>query len=612
MSKLVRNALLAGIVLATLLVYWAGLYGGYILDDRLRIITNADVQIHALTWHQLHIAMRSEGGGLLGRPLSYASFALNYYFTGLQPFWMKLTNVIIHLGNGILLFGLLRAILFAAKSNKLADADSATRRDWLALLVTAAWLMAPINVTAVLYVVQRMESAANLFVFGGLWMYVAGRWRQMRGMAGGGWRIGVGIIGGTAIGVLFKEDAALLPLYAFLLEWILFDFRSHRAVARSRGLFAFYGVFLLVPALVGTWLIRGVLTPVAWAIRDFTLRQRLLTEARVVVDYAHWTLLPILNQLSFFHDDLVISRGLLTPAWTLAAILVLLCAVIAIFALRRRKPLVSLGIAWFLAAQLMTGTFIPLELVFEHRNYFASSGLLLALFSAIMPLEINATRLRTSAAILAVLTCFYAGTTAMRAAEWGNPLRLAYSESQKNPASARSRYYLGQVQTEMSEYRGGSHLLALGIATLKQAAAIPGSSILPEETLIYANSRAYPARPIDPELWKSIEQKLRGQLFSAENLSALYGLTSCAIKQICIVSANEMVPVYLTAIRASPNDPQILIMYANYATFALGDLKLARDLLQGAVKLSPGNQQYRDSLQQVEAQLRAPTNTPQG
>ena len=48
--------------------------------------------------------------------------------------------------------------------------------------------------------------------------------------------------------------------------------------------------------------------------------------------------------------------------------------------LRRQRPLVALGIAWFFAAQLLTATVVPLELVFEHRNYFASLGICLAVY----------------------------------------------------------------------------------------------------------------------------------------------------------------------------------------------------------------------------------------
>ena len=75
-----------------------------------------------------------------------------------------------------------------------------------------------------------------------------------------------------------------------------------------------------------TWLLPALLRPETWATRDFTLPTRLLSEARIVVDYIVWTLLPTPGALSFYHDNFHISTGLLTPWTTLASIAVILGA----------------------------------------------------------------------------------------------------------------------------------------------------------------------------------------------------------------------------------------------------------------------------------------------
>ena len=74
------------------------------------------------------------------------------------------------------------------------------------------------------------------------------------------------------------------------------------------------------PGLAAT---AALCNPSYWATRDFSLRTRLLSEARIVVDYMRWTLLPTPNALSFYHDDFHISSGLLTPWTTLASIALL-------------------------------------------------------------------------------------------------------------------------------------------------------------------------------------------------------------------------------------------------------------------------------------------------
>ncbi|HTN61847.1 MAG TPA: hypothetical protein VL147_09860, partial [Devosia sp.] len=108
------------------------------------------------------------------------SFAANYLATGLDPYWMKLTNLVIHLLNGLLVFLLARALLVAASKSIAAEAaptEVASRTGVTAALIAGAWMLLPINLTAVVYVVQRMESMANLFVLLGLIGYMAGRRR---------------------------------------------------------------------------------------------------------------------------------------------------------------------------------------------------------------------------------------------------------------------------------------------------------------------------------------------------------------------------------------------------------------------------------------------------
>ena len=280
------------------------------------------------------------------RPLTSLSFAANYLATGLDPFWMKLTNVVIHLLNGLLVFLLSRLLLqtVASRDGDPPGHDERTRRvGIIAALIAAAWMLLPINLTGVLYVVQRMESMANLFVLLGLIGYVSGRQRMLSGLRAKGLATCVtSLILGTGIGFLAKETAVMLPLYAFLVEWMLFGFRrtpivrsgrTHRiapAVATDATtvdsatntwlqrtewrVVALYVLVLALPLVIGlAWLLPGVMTPGAWASRDFDLHTRLLSEARIVVGYIVWTLLPTPHALSFYHDNFHISTGLLSP-----------------------------------------------------------------------------------------------------------------------------------------------------------------------------------------------------------------------------------------------------------------------------------------------------------
>ena len=91
-------------VLAVFSVYWPGLHGGFFFDDHPNIVLNPGVKLAHLSWESLRLAWSSGISGQFGRPVSQLSFALNYYFSGFSPFAFKLTNLVIHCLNGVLVY----------------------------------------------------------------------------------------------------------------------------------------------------------------------------------------------------------------------------------------------------------------------------------------------------------------------------------------------------------------------------------------------------------------------------------------------------------------------------------------------------------------------------
>ncbi len=235
-----------------------------------------------------------------------------------------------------------------------------------------------------------MESLAQVFVFAGLALYVDGRQRQLEGKPG--WvRIFSGVALGTGLGLLAKETAAAIPLYALIIECLLFNFVT-REGKRDNRLFVFYAAVLLLPLVAGECrhelLHRGRWSPAAYVSRPFTRWSNACIdrEPRECGSYVEWTLVPNLGELSLYHDDYAISkRNLLQPIWTIVAILwSSVAAVVTAVMVRKRRPLTALGMFLFLAAQALTGTIIPLELIYEHRNYFASFAIMLVVVDVIV------------------------------------------------------------------------------------------------------------------------------------------------------------------------------------------------------------------------------------
>ena len=617
--------ILAAALAITAIVYWPGLQGGFLFDDYPNIVDNQGVQPHDASLPSLVRAALASPASEFKRPLASLSFAANYLATGIDPYWMKLTNLVLHLLNGLLVF-LLTKLLFQSVSTE----DQPRYSDVAATLVAAGWMLLPINLTAVLYVVQRMESIANLFVLLGLIGYVTGRRRMLapavtpspvsRGGVGRGHFSSdtrgltlclISITVPTAIGILAKETAVMLPLYALLIEWTLFRFYKPQepivllqegSAMTWRRDFRVICLFLLVlvtPMVIGlAWLLPGILRPETWAARDFTLSTRLLSEARIVVDYVTWTLLPTPDALSFYHDDFQISTGLLTPWTTLVSIATLAALVAMALWLRSHRPLVALGIALFLGCQLLTGTILPLELIYEHRNYFASFGLLLAITPLLAVPRGQPFALPRHVLLAGLLLCWTV-LTAMTAYAWGNPLRLAEDLASRALQSPRAQYELGRTYIIYSHYDPASPFTSLAYAPLEKAAALPDSSILPEQALIFMTARM--RLPLKDTWWDSMIAKLKAHRPGVQDESSLGALTQCARERRCDLPTERMIQAFLAALSHPNPSARLLATYGDYAWNVLDDHALGERMTADAVRASPNEPAYQITLTRMLA-----------
>jgi hypothetical protein len=620
--------LLALATLLTAAVYASGTAGGWVFDDFPNIVENPAIHItkgHATFAAWVNSALSSPSS-FLHRPLASLTFSLNWYVGNGDPLPFKITNVVIHLVNGVLAFCVLRALLqllglrqslYSATATPLQKNEDANGAAFdraaairLALIVCTAWMLLPINLMAVLYVVQRMESLCQVFILAGLWTYLHGRsmmltaTRSRRDRQGLSLAVG-GIVLGTMLGLTSKETAVLLPVFAFLVEWIVLRFArttfTERLSTEARGkqgqdprLWWTFVVTLFAPALLGfAWLLRAALRPASWAGRDFTLAQRLLTEPRVLVDYLHWTLLPNPTVLSLYHDEIVVSTGLLTPWTTLAAIAFLIALIVLAVYLRNRQPLVSLGIAWFFAAQLLTATIVPLELVYEQRMYFGSIGVLLALGTWILGLRWKIALPVVRGFLVTLALLWFALVTSMRAQEWSHPLRLALTEAHDHPTSERAVYEGGRLLLIASDYQPGK-TRDESLTYFQQAAAIPGSSVLPDQAMIMLID--HNQQGDDHAIWDSMVRKLRDQPTGQENISALISLTQCYKNGVCKFDVAQLERAFKAALSRPHAIARLNSAYAVFQRDVMHDDILAEQYLALAVVGDPGESAYRIDL----------------
>ena len=510
------------ILVVAIACYLPGLAGHFIFDDGINIGKNAHLRIDSLDMASLRQAISSGSAGLLGRPISMASFAVNHYFSGLDPYYFKLTNLVIHLVNGVLVFLLAKLLLGLHLRIRRAEDDNMAA--WVALAVAALWLLHPFNLTGVLYVVQRMTSLAALFTLAGLALYLYGRKSLLDGKKSGFFAIVAALFVFTPLAALCKENGVLLPLFILVTEVTLLRWSvPERSVRRT--LMALVIAPIVAALLFGLFYVLNnpglILGGYAW--RDFSLAERLMTEARVLWFYLHMIVLPSLGEMGLHHDDIEVSRGLLAPWTTLPAIAGLILLALGAFALRNRQPLLAFGIAFFFAGHAMESTIIPLELAFEHRNYLPMFGILLPLAYYALDSKSHLSSVRVRRAAFLLLLALFAGLTASRAQQWGDTLMMRTLEVERHPRSVRAHTDLAGLYDHLppTSQEDAINLYNKALFHYRQAADNTPTSISGLLGMLAVNAKR--GLTVDDALLVELEQRLATVPFGPPNKNSLVG-----------------------------------------------------------------------------------------
>ncbi|MEM9256838.1 MAG: hypothetical protein AAGA91_15430 [Pseudomonadota bacterium] len=351
---------------ATAWIYWPGISGPELLDDRSSLMVIGDLEAQPeSTWDYI----AGDKSGPLGRRVSMATFVLEKRFLGHDISGYKRTNILLHLVNGVLIIWLLAILLRWI---------GVPRYRSLAVLLGALWLLHPLFVSTVLYAVQRMAMLSTTFMLLTMISYL--QWRIRLGSNGmHAWGLlPVGLF--FVLGLLSKENtAAVVPVIVLMELWWL----QGRSVNGAEVTWLRYSS---LAAIVGGALVATLALLMSWdwlaaryVGRPFDLTERLLTQSRILWDYTGQWFYPDVARMGLYHDDYAWSRSLTSPISTLYSLLawvVVFCASVLMLRSEWGRYLVF-GLAWFLLGHSVESTVLPLELYFEHRNYFPAIGLLL-------------------------------------------------------------------------------------------------------------------------------------------------------------------------------------------------------------------------------------------
>ncbi len=435
-------------------VYYYGLQGPFLFDDNANILRVPAIALRDLSFSQLRDAVFSTGTEFPDRGLARLSFGLNYYFSGgeFNVLAFKLTNLSIHFLNAMVFWFIAQRVLVRFAALGELDGVIAGRPwwQWAALLSALIWALHPLQLTAVLYIVQRMTSLSALFCLLGLAGWICGRERLEAG-SGGALPLMVGsVCAGMGLGMLSKENAILLPFYALIIELIFFrrDTLKPSALRMIRG---FFLLFALIPALLAVGVIAGNWDYIAadYQGRSFTLMERLLTESRILWYYLQLLFYPDAHSFGIYHDDFTLSRDLLTPVTTLMSLIGWISVFVAAVAGIIKQRLFSFAVLWYLIGHSIESSFIGLELIFEHRNYLPVAGVILAfsvyLIRALMALSEKPVIQLTIPCLFVLVLSF---VTFTRANIWQYQYTMVVIGVKNHPNSARFHREYATVLSE--------------------------------------------------------------------------------------------------------------------------------------------------------------------
>jgi protein O-mannosyl-transferase len=400
----------------TLCVYSVSFTNGFVMDDEVIIVNNPQT-----------LSLGNVPDVLLApdlikpyyRPLNRATYLFDYRVAGLNPAWYHGVNIIIHLGNVLLLF-LVSRRLFPGWRGALAAA--------------LIFSVHPVNSEAVNFISARNTLLALFFSLASLLAYLAARERGKS----------IPVLSALLFfcGLLCKETAFMMIAVIFLATFVPLIDREERISWKERFLvISPYMVATALYLVMRSYSLQGI---VGTGVPAEGLFSRIAVNYHIIPQYIGLLLLPL--DLTLFHK--VPQGGLFYPPWYLPAMLILLGVIWLIVRSRSRAAL--FGLTWFIINYAPISNIVPIpsDQLTERYLYMPAVGFFIGvgtLFSWLYTCEKTRRALWGGMALIVVAL---AGMTLQRNLDWRNNLSLFSSGVRNDPTSAAAHYNLGTAYRE--------------------------------------------------------------------------------------------------------------------------------------------------------------------
>jgi protein O-mannosyl-transferase len=432
------------------------LQGQRIWDDQYLVHSNPFIKSPLLILESFRHYLFLDSYSSHYRPVQNISYFFDYLFWNTNEFGFHLTNVLLHVSSGILLYFLLLELILSFRFRRSPRAirhKALNRTPWIshtAFLIALLWTVHPVHSAAIDYISGRADSLAFLFAAAGWLLFLrASRTTNRIG------RLSIYCLAtASALLALCSREIAIIWVVIFAAH-LLFIERQIGFRTRVAALACCLGLVLTYAGL--RHLPDGRLSFPAPEV--FTPPVRAILMVRALGDYSRLMIWPsnlymertVVPSPPHYQDSQAWRKTIGTEYLSILGLVVLGVLVLGSIKKDRWRAMRVFGAAWFIAAYLPISNIIQLNATTaEHWLYLPSVGLLI--FGAGFLFRLP-TSLRPLVATLALLAVFALGLRSfIRSSDWSNEETFYKRTFEAGSRSARVAINLGQVYTARGAY----------------------------------------------------------------------------------------------------------------------------------------------------------------
>ncbi len=424
--------------------------GGLIWDDIILTRDNPFIKspLLALETFRHYLFLDSLSGHY--RPVQNLSYMFDYFFWNTDPAGFHLSNILLHVAAGLLLYRLLRHLFGKGAGLWNSDDPGMARAGALAaFIISGIWMVHPVHSAAIDYISGRADSLAFVFSAGAWLLVLRARIAKTRWLKG----ILYPLAALAGVLALCSREIACIWMLIFLVHTLAFarDIDKKVKITTIVCCALVFGAYAELRQL-----------PVARAEKGFTenwsaaVRGTLML--RALGDYGRLMVFPgnLHMERNIFDPDNYLSRESWrkTVASEYLSILGLVVLAAFIYGCARSgigKRARIMGTVWFFAAYLPISNIVQLNAtVAEHWLYLPSVGFLLFLGGCALDLPRRFGAGLTVIAAIAILALSLRST--IRSSDWSNEEKFYKRTLAAGGTSCRVGVNLGQIYANRGEY----------------------------------------------------------------------------------------------------------------------------------------------------------------